>query len=194
MARKPDRRSERTENDLMDAMVALIVEKDYGKITVSEIARRAGVDRTTFYQHYTSKDDLVLAVERRRVAKLMETFGPSLESDHPVSREMLRQALLVLMDQDACLDRRIALTPSYDFLLADAKRLLSRLARKALKAGSDLDERHAALCAEFCAAGMLAGYVEWIRSGETIPVEQLVSTLTDLVFQGIEGAVGQAQA
>ncbi|WP_392391644.1 TetR/AcrR family transcriptional regulator [Slackia piriformis] len=34
-------------------------EKDYGKITISELAREADVDRKTFYLHYSSIEDMI---------------------------------------------------------------------------------------------------------------------------------------
>ncbi|HKP98343.1 MAG TPA: TetR/AcrR family transcriptional regulator [Fibrobacteria bacterium] len=42
-------------------MIALILEKGYENVTVREILDRANVGRSTFYSHYESKDQLLLA-------------------------------------------------------------------------------------------------------------------------------------
>jgi len=55
---KPDRQVQRTDEQLQKALIELINERGYDAITVQEIADRANVGRTTFYEHYTSKDDL----------------------------------------------------------------------------------------------------------------------------------------
>lgn len=45
---------------LMDeALIQLINEKDYDYITIKEICKRAGVNRSTFYLHYETIDDLL---------------------------------------------------------------------------------------------------------------------------------------
>jgi len=54
-----DRRVVRTRTALYDALVALIREKPYDAITVEDILARANVGRSTFYAHFTSKDDLL---------------------------------------------------------------------------------------------------------------------------------------
>ncbi|GAB4448951.1 MAG: TetR/AcrR family transcriptional regulator [Chloroflexi bacterium OHK40] len=57
---KPDRRVQRTRELIQQALIALIRERGYDPITVQDIVDRANVGRTTFYLHYTSKDDLFL--------------------------------------------------------------------------------------------------------------------------------------
>lgn len=54
-----DRRVARTRTALYDALVALIRRKDYAAITVEDILAEANVGRSTFYAHFTSKDDLL---------------------------------------------------------------------------------------------------------------------------------------
>ena len=59
-AKIPDRRVQRTRQLLQDALVSLILEKGYQKITIQDIIDRANVGRSTFYSHYRDKDDLLL--------------------------------------------------------------------------------------------------------------------------------------
>lgn len=44
---------------MVTALVALMKEKRYENISVSDIARRAGVSRMAYYRNYTSKDDIL---------------------------------------------------------------------------------------------------------------------------------------
>ena len=48
---KVDRRVQRTRQLLEDALIALILEKGYDKITVQNIVDQANVGRSTFYAH-----------------------------------------------------------------------------------------------------------------------------------------------
>lgn len=45
---------------IADALFQLMEEQDFASITVSDIARRAGVSRMTYYRTFASKDDVVL--------------------------------------------------------------------------------------------------------------------------------------
>jgi AcrR family transcriptional regulator len=54
-----DRRVQRTQELLLDALRRLLMEQGYERLTIQEILDRAGVGRATFYAHYSSKDDLM---------------------------------------------------------------------------------------------------------------------------------------
>ena len=58
-SRKVDRRIQRTRQPLEDALIALILEKGYDKITVQNIVDQANAGRSTFYSHFLDKDDLM---------------------------------------------------------------------------------------------------------------------------------------
>jgi AcrR family transcriptional regulator len=56
-----DRRVRRTRRILNEALIALIVEKGYSKITVQDILDRADVGRSTFYAHFRDREALLVA-------------------------------------------------------------------------------------------------------------------------------------
>ncbi|HEX2996541.1 MAG TPA: TetR/AcrR family transcriptional regulator [Anaerolineales bacterium] len=58
---KPDRRVQRTEQTLREALVSLILEKGYDAITIQDLLDRANMGRSTFYAHYRDKEDLLLS-------------------------------------------------------------------------------------------------------------------------------------
>jgi AcrR family transcriptional regulator len=58
--RRPiDPRVRRSVRALGNALVALMHERDFDRITVQDILDRAGVGRATFYSHYRNKDDVL---------------------------------------------------------------------------------------------------------------------------------------
>ncbi len=58
--KKEDRRIMRTRMVLHQALIELILEKRYDKITVQDIIDRADVGRSTFYDHFLDKEDLLM--------------------------------------------------------------------------------------------------------------------------------------
>ena len=58
---KLDARVQRTRDALGDALIALMQEKAFDTITVQDVLDRAHVSRSTFYSHYSDKDDLLMS-------------------------------------------------------------------------------------------------------------------------------------
>jgi AcrR family transcriptional regulator len=59
--KKTDARVRRTRDALGDALIALMQEKPFVTITVQDVLDRAHVSRSTFYTHYSDKDDLLMS-------------------------------------------------------------------------------------------------------------------------------------
>ena len=59
MARRDDRRIQRTRKQLRDSMLALILEKGYDDLNIQDITDHANLGRATFYLHYHEKSDLL---------------------------------------------------------------------------------------------------------------------------------------
>lgn len=80
---KTDRRIQRTRELLQKALIDLISECGYDAITIQDIVDRANVGRTTFYVHYSSKNELFMSCHKAIVGEFH--FGQL----HLLSREEL---------------------------------------------------------------------------------------------------------
>ena len=69
---KLDRRSRRSRRLIVDALLALMREKRYARITVQEIIDRADVGRSTFYAQFRNKDDVLVSEVERVLGMLQE--------------------------------------------------------------------------------------------------------------------------
>jgi AcrR family transcriptional regulator len=78
--KKTDRRVHRTRELLQKALIELISKRGYDAITIQDIVDRANVGRTTFYQHYSSKDELFISCHEAIVSEFPL---------YPLSREEL---------------------------------------------------------------------------------------------------------
>jgi AcrR family transcriptional regulator len=66
----PDRRKQRTREAALIAFSSLLMEQGYEAVTVAGVAARAGVGRSTLYEHFRTKDDLLAASLDRRLDAL----------------------------------------------------------------------------------------------------------------------------
>jgi AcrR family transcriptional regulator len=65
------RRKEARPQELLDAALALFVEKGFAATRSEEVAARAGVSKGTLYLYYPSKEELFKAVVRNNVSSLI---------------------------------------------------------------------------------------------------------------------------
>jgi AcrR family transcriptional regulator len=73
---KVDPRIRRTRQMLQQAMRDLLKEKDFLDINVLDIAEHAGLNRATFYKHFTDKYDLLNTFNRERFQMHLEATLP----------------------------------------------------------------------------------------------------------------------
>ncbi|UQZ32219.1 TetR/AcrR family transcriptional regulator [Paenibacillus sp. PK3_47] len=71
-----DRRIKKSQDAIMEALISLMAEKDFEKITINEIAERADVNRGTVYAHYTDKYNLLELCVETRLDQLIESCMP----------------------------------------------------------------------------------------------------------------------
>lgn len=57
--RKKDKRSVETEASIKECMLSSLETKRFADLTVSEICRKVGITRATFYQHYDNLSDVL---------------------------------------------------------------------------------------------------------------------------------------
>ena len=79
-----DERYHFADEAICDAFLLILKEKELEKITVSDVIKRAGIVRSTFYNHYENIPALITAVEDKTIQDiftLMETFHPKNDWD-----------------------------------------------------------------------------------------------------------------
>lgn len=84
-----DKRTAQTKQRIIAALIELINEKGFNDINVTDISRRAGISRGTFYIHYLDKFDLLHQVEDELLGKLQQTLD-----------DMIPKAIKQLKDED----------------------------------------------------------------------------------------------
>lgn len=74
-----DRRIVRTQKAIFKALLELMNEKEFDKISINEIAQRADVNRGTIYSHYTDKNDLL----KKYIASCIAPFQQECSAESP---------------------------------------------------------------------------------------------------------------
>lgn len=147
---------------LEEAAGELFLEQGYSATSVADITRRAGVSRSTFFNYFDQKSDLLWAGFDERVAAL-RTELTSFPGDP-------RASLFRLADDLPAEHVALAFTHSDAMGLGDelrqaTARRIMEVADTLMLAGAHLDPMHARVAAVAWAGALIAAVQEWSRSG-----------------------------
>jgi len=198
---KTDRRSLRTRRLLGEALIGLLLEKRYEDITVQDILERANIGRSTFYEHYWDKEDL-LTSEIERVIDVLDqrlATSPQHAADlipslalfkHVQEQQRLFQAFLRGQGIREALNRGQgfrAVTQAFQDLLR--QRVEQRLREQSKQEGSD--ELLTAV-ASYLAGAFMTLMQWWLETELAWPPERMDVLFRDLVLPGVNHLMKQA--
>lgn len=181
-----DRRIQKTKSAILEAFISLILEKDIPKITVSEIARRANIDRKTFYLHYDTTDAVIHEFIKNQVDELIDMLELKDFFNNIFDVSILFQALNILMEKNINLYRHIANSSLYNFLSEEIKKVIKTSFWENLRARVNISPQVFDLYAEFYSAGTMAVYLKWLRKEVAVSEDQLSQIAGNATYYGFQ--------
>lgn len=178
------RRMTKTKRAIKQAFTEAIVEKGIDRLSVTDVARRAGVNRGTFYLHYTDKYDLLHKLENETLEELGEILfredGPVTDPRDLVTNTAVLDALRFVQADAAFFT---ALTgpggdPEFveEFKSVIGRHLFAEVERSsALKVR--LHDMPLPYAREIALGSIVAVISLWLRSGATDSVELVASVI-----------------
>ena len=177
-----DRRVAYTKRFLREALLELLREKPIGRITPTELCRRADVNRNTFYAHYSCPEELLRSIENELHDEIVQTLSEDAEGNRLASicRAIKQNADLctVILSEHGDKDFLIRLIEmARDGALADWKR----------RGVSGEQERE--LLFSFSTHGTVAVINDWITGGMKLSPEELADFIERATGGGIASFV-----
>lgn len=77
-----------TRRALLEAAYGMIEEAGTAEIPLGEIALIAGVGRTTFYEYFADRDDVIAALVEDRLPEVIEDLLESIPGDRPIPERL----------------------------------------------------------------------------------------------------------
>lgn len=182
MIENQDPRAVRTREKLICAFNEAVLDSDPSKMSVSALARAAGVNRTSFYSHFASPEDLAI----HALSELFDVVGNAdivMRSRHSVSgaeasRRTLRDIVGFVAERRASYARLLG--PGTAPALVQA--VTEAFTARTVEALERMDVRPAAadprITARFLAGGVLGVIGAWLSdSRDPCPPDELVEAL-----------------
>ncbi|WP_251946953.1 TetR/AcrR family transcriptional regulator [Levilactobacillus brevis] len=180
-----DLRVQRTINSIYDAFEQLICEKDYQKITVTELARRAQVNKKTFYRYYPTLDDLLIELQARYSQAYLKEI-----SDLQYPRDLAKSVATFFTysaSQGEAYDR--ITTCSVGSYVGIRQQMINEVMNKTWgqsREFNQLEDWKKRILLDFVEQTGLKVYMTWVKNGKVEPLEVVIDAATDLMQGGVE--------
>ena len=170
-AAKSDRRTQRTRMLLVSAFNELVLERGYDALTVRDIIEHANVGRSTFYEHFENKDDIL----RRSLRPVFGVLADALGTAQPPAE---LEEVLAHFRENARLARAMLNGSTHYLMLGILADLIEeRLSAVRARAGDAVKPIPVSLVAASLAGAQLALVEAWLSSKAPCSCAQLARAL-----------------
>ncbi len=169
-----DRRFKKIKKEIRRAFIDLVMEKGYDKLTVSEIANRADINRMTFYSHYESIEDIFIELCDDIETEIVDAVSKEDKFDIDRLFEVLNELMLKEID----FYRLVADDSNINIALfrSGFKNAISQLVRENLKQENYESQTDRLIIADLVAVCITYSYIDWL-TGEfgDIPISEVTN-------------------
>ncbi len=170
-----------TRKVLRDSLVELLITKPISRITITELCKKADINRTTFYAHYKDQFDLLNQVEEETLSSFEDILRK--HEDKRGRRELLQLTEeIVSFMADNGNSIQVLLSENGDIRFQ--KKLFNRFIRMDQVMNyfsSDEDDRELKEYSYiFVVNGTLGLIQHWLQSDKSVPEAQLAKMLVQL--------------
>jgi AcrR family transcriptional regulator len=178
-----DPRILRSRRMLMDSLAKLLMKKEFGDISVQEIADEATLNRATFYLHYPDKNALLQAMTGVRFRDLIDRRAITFTDCDGALRAIALGVCDYLTETTGC-PSQLARMPLEGSIIPVIEGMFKEgLAHHGLAPGVD-----AALLATTAAWAIFGAARRWFQTPNRIPAEEMAATIETMVGPVLFGA------
>ncbi len=184
-----DRRVQRTQKSLRDALIELILEKHYDTISVQDIIERANVGRSTFYLHFRDKEDLF----RGDWQRMLEYFiGQITPENLQAGRIFPIRELFEHLKDFHHLYRALVKSGKIDRLFGYGQKYLAQRIEIRINSVLNLHEQTTIpipIMANYLASEIFAQLKWWLDNDMPYPPERMDEIFHQLIMSGVKSVL-----
>ena len=190
-----DRRVRRSRRLLQEALLQLVLEKGYDKVTVQDVLDRADVGRATFYAHFRDKDDLLVSGSEELREVLRAQMTAFLEAEDRPSDEQLvvTRVLFEHAARNRQLYRALIGNRGGGIVMRQAQRELTRLFREHLQQAAGQHRLQPSVPVEivvqYAVGSLLTLLTWWLDNDLPYSAAEMSRAFQRLSHDGIPGAL-----
>lgn len=162
-----------------EAMLEMLETKNFSEITVSDLCRKSGVNRSTFYSHYSNTFDLLQEIKERMLGNFLKSFeklGDSENIANYIDSEHLN-VYLTFIKNNIKLFRTAAINMN-----AEIFNKIFEFIRKGYISFGITDENYIYYSSRFYLQGINAIVTEWVKRGCSDTIEYVASVIKKCIL------------
>jgi AcrR family transcriptional regulator len=185
-----DRRVRRTRELLRGALMALIQEKGYDRITVQDVLDRADIGRSTFYAHYRDKDDL-LRSGFEDIDAAFDAERAAVEQETGTRAEFLRPLLAVFRHVEGHRDLWGALTQKggADLVIRILREGVENITREHFRSqfpGQKGNQKQREAAIQFVSGACMGVLIWWLDNNIPYTADEIHTIFRRMATQGVK--------
>lgn len=176
-----------TRKTFVDAFCSLYQHNSIEKITVQEIVRKAGYNRSTFYQYFKDANDLLVYLEDEIIGDLKEKVDTNLGRID--FADSFIRSFSDLPEETATYAAVLLANPNSTKVAQRAKTAMMPIILRHFNI-SENDEK-AIYVLEFYLAGVISIATHWLCDGRKVPASEVGRLIHTLLTEGVLSALGR---
>lgn len=181
---RQDLRIQKTIKNIHAVFRAMIVESDFGSITVAELCRRAQINKKTFYHYYESLDTLLGALQAEYSSAYLRRIR-GLEIPRDIGR-LIRAFFEFSAEQDKAYEKiTLAGTVSDRAIRQEMIDSVMGVTLDKSAWAASLPSFYRTAFLTFWNSTVLDLYKEWVAGGKEVELDEVIAVASDFVEGGL---------
>lgn len=157
------------------------------RISVKELAAKAGYSRATFYNYFTDVYDLLEYIEDELVSDLMKRVEAQLDENRSLDG-FIDSFVKSVTENEKYIGVYMNESNSSSFIEKMKQKMIPLLLNVFSVPDTDLRARYAL---EFYISGLISVLGSWFRDGQNMPVNALAELIQGILKEGIFSQIGR---
>ena len=189
LPKKEDRRIRKTKKMLRESLFALLEKKNINSITVTELTKKADVNRSTFYLYYKDVLDMMDKIQDEIYNVFNETVVNAFDGENDIENVKYIKKFLDFCKDNVTVCRFITRNDCNNKLFSRIVKAVRNVVPDS-EAYYDVNYDPRYYLTTFVLSGMMHVIIEWMNDGMKISSEDMAKFLTYTYFLGSRAQKG----
>ncbi len=181
MAKAEYRSALRSRRLIQQALADMLLEKSADKITVTDVVKKADINRGTFYAHYTSIQDLISGILMEHMQVIKEMVRGSMTEDKAIDPRIIFRHVNHMLSENVDFYRKVLCSGLGERILEQLRQLLlDYLMEMEPEIGGD-DHEYYVFMISFGTGGAIALYRDWFHGRLPLSLDAVSEMAADVL-------------